>query len=322
MPESGGNPLVTVVMPSYNAVEYLDEAIASVLLQSVGAVELLVVDDGSTDATRERAESWALRDPRVRVLHQQNRGVSAARNVALANGAGRFFALLDSDDVWAPEFLAVQLDVLQRMPRVGVVTGNAWERGGPNDGAPLRPRSAMLRHLHLRDLIEDETAVCIMSVFRREVVEAIGGFDERLRHSEDYEFWIRTACAGFGIVQTPEPLAWYRRRADGASTNETAMLDGIRQVLTRTREQCAGQVEMVSLIDRQLRRFTRERLVLQGKAALLAGAFGEAAEAFRQAAHLDGSPRMRAVALACRVAPRSLRAVYNRRASMVRLASA
>lgn len=305
-------PTVSVIMPAYNAAAYIDSAVASVLAQTFEDFELIVVDDGSVDATPERLAALAARDRRVRVIRQPNRGVSAARNAALRLSGGRFLALLDSDDEWAPRFLIAQLDVLSRLPRTGVATGNAFERGGRRDGLPLRRPSAMLRHLRMRDLIEDETAVCVMALFRREVYDTIGGFDERLHCGEDYHFWLRAARAGFGIVQTPEPLGWYRRRPDGASANEGAMLDGVRVVLQELRGICAGEPDLVDLIDAQLRRFERERLVLAGKRALVSGAYPLAAQAFAQASRLDGGPKLHAVAVACRVAPRSLRAVYCR----------
>jgi GT2 family glycosyltransferase len=305
-------PAVSVIMPAYNAAPYIDGAVASVLTQTFADLELIVVDDGSIDETPQRLAALAARDSRVRVIHQPNRGVSAARNAALELSRGRFLALLDSDDEWAPQFLTAQIAALSGLPRTGVATANALERGGRRDGFPLRRPTTMLRHLRLRDLIEDETAVCVMAVFRREVCEAIGGFDERLHCGEDYHFWLRAARAGFGIVQTPEPLGWYRRRPDGASANESAMLDGVRVVLAELRESCADDAELVDLIDAQLRRFERERLVLAGKQALVDGAYPLAAQAFAQASRLDGGPKLRAVAVACRVAPRSLRAVYFR----------
>lgn len=310
-------PLVSVIMPAFNAERFVDVAITSVLAQPVADVELIVVDDGSTDATPDILAAWAARDERVLVVRQSNRGVSAARNAAFARARGRWFALLDADDEWASEYLSIQIPALERLRRGGVATPNAYQRGGPQDGGLLRPGPARVRHLRVRDLIDDDAAVCVMSLFGREVYDAIGGFDERLRHSEDYHFWIRAALAGFPIVQRPEPLGWYRRHAASASSNERAMLDGMRVVLRETRTRCAGDPDLLRAIDAQLRRCDREQYVLDGKRALMDGSFPDAAAAFEHAAKLDGSPKLRAVAFACRFAPRSLRAVYSRRSSAV-----
>src|SRR5262245_60474543 len=162
--------------------------------------ELLIADDGSTDSTPDIARAWACADSRIRVLQQNNRGCSAARNLAMAHARGRYFALLDSDDVWHPEFLASQLALFDRHPDVSIITGNGYFLGGPFDGRPLYPLTPIHQTLSLLDIIRTEDSVCIMSVFRREVYDRIGGFDETLTHNEDYDFWIRAAHAGFGFL--------------------------------------------------------------------------------------------------------------------------
>ena len=207
-------------MPAFNAATYIDDAIASALHQTMTDLEVIVVDDGSTDATHAVMRAWSERDPRVVCVRQANRGISAARNVALARSRGRFIALLDSDDEWAPGFLETQLAVFAEQPDAGVVTANVVHRGGSHDGELMWPPFTHPRVLHLHDLLAHETSVCIMSVFRREVFEAIGGFDVTLRCNEDYQFWLRAALAGFAIVQSPSPQGIYRRRPDSVSADQ------------------------------------------------------------------------------------------------------
>lgn len=304
-------PTVSIIMPAYNAALHIDEAIASALGQTCADLELIVVDDGSTDGTLARLRRWADRDDRVVVLRQSNLGVSAARNAALALSRGRFLALLDSDDVWDATFLAAHLALFARMPQAGVITSNAWQLGGSRHGEPLWPRRSGPRVMSFKDLLEDETAVCIMSVFRREVYETIGGFDVTLRNGEDYQFWLRAAHAGFTFVQSPTPLARYRRRPDGASADTVAMLDGIRVVLSDARERwCVDRGEEAAIVGRQLRRFERERLLVEGKRALLSGRFGAASEAFTAASRLGRSAKLQSVAVLCRWSPRLLRRLY------------
>lgn len=319
-PVAGSQPLVSVVTPAYNAAAYIDESLNSALNQTMADLEVIVVDDGSSDATHDAVLAWAVRDPRVVAVRQDNRGISAARNAALARSRGRFIALLDSDDAWAPGFLEAQLAVFEQMPHAGVVTGNVTHRGGSHDGDTMWPPSEGPRTLRLHDPLAHESSVCIMSVFRREVYETIGGFDVTLRCNEDYQFWLRAAGAGFPIVQSPTPLGWYRRRPDSVSADQAIMLDGIMRVLRETRVHCGEDAEAVAIIDRQLRRFDRERLVLHGKLALLAGRFDEASAAFVAASQRSSSPRLSLVATLCRWSPRLLRALYRTRSSTARQA--
>ena len=112
-------PAVSVVMPAYNVAPYIGTSIASVCAQTFADWELLIVDDGSIDDTAAIAERFARADPRVRVLRQANGGISAARNAALRQAAGEFIAILDSDDLWLPGFLASQLAIFERRTRAG-----------------------------------------------------------------------------------------------------------------------------------------------------------------------------------------------------------
>lgn len=310
---SPSGPAVSVIMPAYNAAAYITEAIESALNQTHRDLELIVVDDGSTDETPSIVAGWAERDPRVIVITQTNHGISAARNAALAASRGRFLALLDSDDAWDPAFLQTQLGVFDRLPDVGVVTGNALHCGGPHDGQAMWSSVNGLRTLHLDDLLSHETSVCIMTVFRRELLEEIGGFDVRLRCNEDYQFWLRVALAGHTIVQTPQPLGRYRRRPDSVSADPGLMLDGIIRVLGSMRALCEGRAGTLAIIDRQVMRFQRERWLLEGKLALIDGRFGRAGEAFAAARRLGDTAKLRAVAMLCRVWPRALRLLYQQR---------
>src|SRR5262249_22481759 len=132
-------PTVSVIMPAYNARHYLHGAVESVLRQTFRDLALLVIDDGSSDETVRIAEDFAGRDPRVRVLRQENAGPGPARNTGFRHARGHYFAFLDSDDEWDDTFLAEQVAVLELRPDVDVVIGNARHRGGKRDGRPCRP---------------------------------------------------------------------------------------------------------------------------------------------------------------------------------------
>src|ERR1043166_9067758 len=185
-------------------------------------------------------------------------GPASARNIALDAARGRFIALLDSDDVWMKDYLEQQIAMLGHFADRAIVTANALDRGGGRDGQPLWQPSTGYRMLTPRDLILRENSDCIMSVFRREVVDRIGGFDRRFTGNEDYEFWLRAVNAGFGIVQNRRPLGCSRRRDDSVSSDDVRMLKGIMAVLqsAERREVPVGKAR--GAIHHQPRRFRYE----------------------------------------------------------------
>ena len=273
-------PSVSIITPAYNAAEFLSQTVASVLAQTWSDFELLIVDDGSTDGTREIARRWERIDPRIRILTREHGGPSAARNTAIAQARGAYFALLDSDDLWHPTFLDAQMNILMARPAVDIVTGNAFNMGGVRDGMPVNPDGKSCRELSLRDILERENSVFIMSVFRRSVIERINGFDERLPLNEDYDFWIRAAHAGFVFVHNPLPLGHYRRRPDSISANEMQMVTGILRVFRHARELCADRPRELAAIRKQLARFEEERLLASAKANLVGRNFAAATTDF------------------------------------------
>ena len=242
-------------MPAHNTEQFVGDAIASALNQTAVPIELIVVEDGSTDGTRAAIESWCRRDARVRLLaNDVAQGSSPARNTGMAAARGPFFAFLDSDDEWLPGFLQVQLSAFDECPDASVVTGNAVSVGGPLHGRPLRPVAGGRRRLALLDMIEREDSVNIMSVFRREVFDTIGGFDPAFCQSEDYDFWLRAATAGFVFVQTHEALVRYRRRPDGQSADELKMHAGIIAALTKALGRLEDRPTERAALKRQIAR--------------------------------------------------------------------
>src|SRR4029079_2346457 len=153
----------------------LTETVDSVLAQTLANFELILVNDGSTDDTLAVARRLAARDGRVRVLTTPNGGPAAARNTALRAARGEYVALLDSDDLISPQYLAKQIAVLDAHPDASIVTANAINRGGGAnfDGKPYWPRTTGIQRLTACDVIGQEDAVCILSVFRRRVYDTI-----------------------------------------------------------------------------------------------------------------------------------------------------
>jgi glycosyltransferase involved in cell wall biosynthesis len=201
-------PAVSVILPAYNAEKTVTAAIESVRCQTFDDWELIVVDDGSSDRTWEVVSSGATRGrPRERAIHlPENRGLAAARNIALAEARGEWIALLDADDTWTPDKLRRCMDYLARHPGLKIVyTPMAPVR---EDGTPMKGHSKpchagwLTEKLFLSIFVHDPAAV-----FHREVVDECGGFDESLRVSIGHEFWLRVSTKyEFGLID--EPLAF------------------------------------------------------------------------------------------------------------------
>lgn len=261
-------PAVSIIMPAYNVAPYIGAAIESVCAQTFTDWELLITDDGSTDETHAIAESYVSSQPRIRLLRQVNGGISAARNTALREASGAFIAILDSDDLWSPAYLAAQMELLRMHPDVDIVTGNAWFLGGPQDGQPALPTPDPRPTPDLTSLLADETSVFVMSVFRRRVYDTVGGFDESMRCNEDYDFWLRAAIAGFRFHRNDRLLGHYRRRADSLSAAELTMLRGILRVYAKLRPAVLERPRELAILDAQVARFDARRLRVEAREAL------------------------------------------------------
>ncbi len=193
-------PLISVVVPVYNAGALLLEAIDSIARQAIGPVELIVVDDGSTDDPAARLAAAALP---ATLLHQANRGPAAARNRGLEAARGRYVAFLDADDIWPRHALAALADRLVRDSSIELAQGHI-----------RRFRAAAADELDGPATVIGPAVVSFnlgSALFRRDLLVRLGGFDETRRTSEDVEFWVRARQAGVAQVVIPEVTLLYRR---------------------------------------------------------------------------------------------------------------
>jgi glycosyltransferase involved in cell wall biosynthesis len=201
MQPSTAQPLVSVIIPTFDRAAWLGEAIASVLAQTYQHLELLVVDDGSQDATPEMVQAFG---PKLMYIRQAHAGVSVARNRGVAASRGALVAFLDSDDVWLPGKVTGQVALLQQQPHAqACYTDEIWIRHG------IRVNPRQIHQKHSGWLFEPSLPRCIISpssiMLRRTLWDQLGGFDEQLPACEDYDLWLRlTLCTP--VVLLPERL--------------------------------------------------------------------------------------------------------------------
>jgi glycosyltransferase involved in cell wall biosynthesis len=222
-------PYFTVVIPAFDAQTTLTAAVSSVLAQTDADLEVVIVDDGSTDATP--AVARGINDPRVKVISQANRGLPAARNAGTAASAGEIVCFLDSDDLLMPRYLEAVRSVFTHDPGVDFVYTDAWtfddrtrrirEHTTAHYQRPPRPvpadALAMFRELVARNFMIVPVAV------RREVLVAAGGFDETMTSVEDWDLWLRLTASGHRGAEAPGPLG-LRREHTGQMTGNYARM--------------------------------------------------------------------------------------------------
>jgi len=194
------HPLVSVIIPTYNRGWIIKKAIDSVLFQDFNDFELIVVDDGSTDNTQNILNSY---QKDIRVLQQNNRGVSAARNQGLSAASGRFLAFLDSDDLWLPKKLSRQVGFFSLNPDAMICQ---TEEILMRNNVRINPKK---RHKKPSGMIfEQSLSLCLVSpsavMIKRALFDEVGLFDETLPACEDYDLWLRISCLyPVHLIDTP-----------------------------------------------------------------------------------------------------------------------
>lgn len=208
-------PTVSIVIPTYNAAAYIGAAVDSVLAQSFKDVEVIVVDDGSTDDTPAVMSKYG---PPVRCLRQENSGVAAARNRGIEESTGRYVAFLDADDTWLPDKLERQVAALALDKRcrasytAHVVCTETLE--------PITVQRSVQRASSIEDLLLAGNiigSICTV-ICERSLFSVVGGFDPSLSQCADWDMWVRLATVT-EFLHVDEPLATYRQHASNMSRN-------------------------------------------------------------------------------------------------------
>jgi len=238
-------PRVSVVIPTYNRAHLVAEAIESVLTQSFTDFELIVVDDGSTDQTEEVLR--AITDPRLKYLEQPNQGASAARNTGIRAATGEYTAFLDSDDLFLPKKLSLQVALIADNPAVGLVYGKYLSSIGAGLGGSMKTAGVCYPQLDLRRLLLGPAFHWSTVLIRRSALEQVGGFDPSVS-GEDWELTLRLALAECQMLGTPEPVSIVRRQPI-SNTRDLQYMSTLLAILDKTFRDPRMPPELHSLRD-------------------------------------------------------------------------
>ena len=267
-------PLVSVIIPTHNRAALVVEAIDSVLRQTYAQLEVLVVDDGSTDETPEVLRQQAQKDPRVRFVRHENRGVAAARNTGLSHARGELIGFCDSDDVLLSRKLERQVAYLADHPEAGMVYSDVrLIRDGQVETASYFSERAPREGWVFPDLLERNFIPNVSILARKAGMETAGRFNESLRSSEDYDFWLRF-CQLFQVGYLPEVLVDVRQFGDNL-TQEGRHYETHLQVLKSVAENGVRKVSPMVI-----RRAYARTYLSMGYDFLVGGRFSSARAAF------------------------------------------
>ena len=224
---------VSVIVPTYNCATYLPDAIDSVLAQTFKDFEIIIVDDGSTDNTREVVKKYGLQ---IKYIYQENKGPSAARNLGIQSSNGQYIAFLDSDDIWLPQKLELQMNEFLKSPSTGLVTCGRYNID--SNGALQEclcdisyiSRTKALDLFLTKNILHGGNS---QVVIKRECLDKVGLFDEELHVAEDWDLWLKI-CKQYDFKGLNKPLVKIRIRENSQSSygdknlkNELKYLDRI-----------------------------------------------------------------------------------------------
>jgi glycosyltransferase involved in cell wall biosynthesis len=333
-------PLVSVIIPAYNTAPYIHETLESVFRQTYRSFEVILINDGSPD-TEEFERAIAPYRDRIVYLRQENRGPSAARNTGIHRARGEYLAFLDSDDVWYPTCLAVQVELaLSRQPSCDLVYSDVlvyadsrqYGRNNSSTSGSLTSREPGMRRVAkyhggairfseicpsvgavtFESLVrEDCHAPTSCTMVRRQAAMSAGLFDENLRRAEDFDLWLRIAHRASNMAYGREVLGKNRIVSGSLSHDDMKMLEALVDVLRK--------------LSKSLDLSPSERLALQyklavakaqldlerGKTFLLDGKYDQALASLSQARSPLANTKLRLALLGLKVAPRLTRAIVG-----------
>lgn len=253
---------ISVCMPCYNAVDFVEAAVRSVLGQTWQNLELIVVDDGSTDGSSQVLAGFQS-NPRVKLVTQQNLGQCAAANRAFREATGDYIKFFDADDLLSPDFLEKQIVKLQG--RQDALASSEWGRFYGSDISTFKlNRQSVWRDMKATDWLVEAWAdahpmmQCALWLIPRQILEKSGGWDEELSLINDFEFFARVLCHSEEVLFTPQATLFYRSGVPGSLSGQksrkaaesalSSLLRGTRHLLER-RDDRAARISCANMLQ-------------------------------------------------------------------------
>ena len=226
-------PLVSVIIPAYNAEKYIKETVESALAQTWPAKEIIVVNDGSTDGTAEILRCY---DQQIKVIDQANQGLSSARNTGIQAAQGEYFAFLDSDDLWAPQFLEAHIKKHAANPGLDITY--CWWNYIDGNGYLLPEHGKYSHNGNLANqLIEGNRFTVMAAIVKKEIFDKVGYFNKQSIHVQDWDFWLKAAIHGCQFGCIPIELTSYRIHGHNRSSDIEGMHKDQLFILDKTFDQ-------------------------------------------------------------------------------------
>jgi glycosyltransferase involved in cell wall biosynthesis len=205
------NSLVSIVLPTLNGSRYIESAIQSCLDQTQTEIELIVIDDCSSDSTPEIIDSFL--DRRIRIFHNETiKGIANSLNFGFSVSNGQFLTWTSDDNLYAPRAIEKMVSVLDRKPDIGLVYADYWNI---DENGTVRDRTVLAEE----DKLNETNCVQACFLYRRKLYEVVGDYDPELKLAEDYEYWLR-ASRDFNFIKINEPLYYYRHHGESLTATE------------------------------------------------------------------------------------------------------
>ena len=196
------NNTVSVIIPAYNAARFIAETVESVMHSTYAFIEVIIVNDGSTDNTNQELNLIKLKYPEIKILEQENKGVAVARNLAISHASGKYILPLDADDLISPDYIQKAYDILSKNEDVKVVYSQA-EFIGDKTGLWKLPAFRL-------ELLARKNLIFVSGLYRKSDYEQTGGYCPEIKGPEDWDFWISMLKYGGKVVRIPDVCFYYR----------------------------------------------------------------------------------------------------------------
>ena len=225
-------PLVTIIIPCYNTERFVVETIESCLKSSYQNLEILVIDDGSTDNSAQLIKNIANKNPTVQYIYQKNKGLSSARNTGIDSAKGDFLMFLDADDLIYQNKIKIQVDFLQKNPKYDLLA-SGFARTDER-GKLLYDSPAKEKQIDLSDMVTSSQFPVHTALIRKAAIKNTGYFDTSLRAAEDWDYWCRMLIKGHQMYRLAQPLCTYRLLDNAMTANAPRQTEMLLRVTEKT----------------------------------------------------------------------------------------